>query len=137
MPSAIHLFLPSLLLLLSVNAFAAPNKPENCDNGRDDDRDGLVDGEDPDCQNVDLLPVAVDDAYSGVAGDPITGNVGDNDTPGDGTNTFSVSSFPEMGTLDLDANTGAFSYIPGEGFVSGTDSFVYQLTDVDGQFAVN
>ena len=68
--------------------------------------------------------------------DPIVGNVGDNDTPGDGANTFSVSSFPEMGALDLDANTGAFSYLPSEGFVSGTDSFVYQLTDIDGQFAI-
>ena len=123
-----------LTLLFAFDAAAAPK--ERCSDGKDNDGDGLIDAADPDCGPVDLLPLAVDDSYSGVAGDPITGNVGDNDTPGDGANTFSVSSFPEMGVLDLDANTGAFSYAPGEGFVSGTDTFVYQLTDIDGQFAI-
>ena len=59
MPKTIHLSAIIAAFLLSFTMVhlaldeaqaAPPIKPEKCDNGRDDDQDGLIDLDDPDCQ---------------------------------------------------------------------------------------
>lgn len=53
-------------------------EPPVCDNGQDDDRDGLVDAHDPGCAS----PYDTDEADPGVAGPPVCGNEIDDDEDG-------------------------------------------------------
>ncbi len=46
---------------------------------------------------------------------------------------FEVVRYPENGTLSLDGATGAFVYLPNEGF-DGADSFVWRVQDVHGAY---
>lgn len=47
---------------------------------------------------------------------------------------FEVVSYPQNGTLSLDAETGAFSYLP-TGDFSGEDAFVWRAQDAHGAFS--
>ncbi len=61
----------------------------------------------------------------------VNGDVSINDTPsGDGGNTWSVVTNPAHGTLSFN-NDGTYTYTP-EADYNGTDSFDYQLCDIDG-----
>ncbi len=75
-------------------------------------------------------PVAVDDHATFVwrANTPITGNVLDNDTDGDGdTLTAQLVDDVQNGTLELSAD-GTFTYTP-DANLRGIDSFTYLATD--------
>jgi filamentous hemagglutinin family protein len=77
-----------------------------------------------------LPPVTQPDMTTTHMGDPVTGNVLDNDTlPGGGTLTAILTSEPEHGELmEFDPETGDYIYQPKTGFV-GTDTFTYVATD--------
>lgn len=60
----------------------------------------------------------------------LAGNVGATDADGD-TLAYSVGTGPANGTLELDANTGAYVYKPAANW-SGSDSFEVQVTDAAG-----
>ena len=79
---------------------------------------------------VDKRPDAVNDAFDGVGGEPITGSVALNDDLGDTPSTFDTLTQPRNGTLTFN-DDGSFVYTPNFGF-NGTDSFVYTVTDADG-----
>jgi uncharacterized repeat protein (TIGR01451 family) len=79
---------------------------------------------------VDIAPIAVDDDFSGDEGAPITGNAAANDTPGNGSSTYTALSQPANGTVVMNPD-GSFVYTPNPGFV-GPDSFRYQVCDADG-----
>lgn len=81
--------------------------------------------------SVDDLPVAVNDSFTVNQDTNLTGNLATNDTLSqDGGNSFSKVSGPSHGTATVNAN-GTFTYQPTAGY-SGTDSFVYRITDADG-----
>ncbi|WP_068704162.1 Ig-like domain-containing protein [Paludibacter jiangxiensis] len=81
--------------------------------------------------SVNDVPVAKDDAVSVVECTSVSGTVAGNDTPsGDGGNVWSVNKNPSHGTVTLNAD-GTYIYIPTPNY-HGTDTFVYTLTDVDG-----
>ncbi len=78
-------------------------------------------------------PVAVDDSYSTpqdttltIVAPGVLGN--DFDSDGDPLSIESILTDTTHGALNLDLASGAFTYVPDEGFV-GTDSFVYLLHD--------
>lgn len=84
--------------------------------------------------NINDVPIVVDDVLMVPGNAAINGDVSTNDTPSeDGGNIYSVVDQPEHGTLVLNAN-GTFTYTPQSGYV-GEDSFTYQLCDVDGDCA--
>ncbi len=73
-------------------------------------------------------PMAVDDDLSGSEDTPLAGNVLGNDSdPQSDPLTAIFLSGPANGTLSLDAN-GNFVYTPSPDW-SGTDSFVYRVSD--------
>ena len=93
-----------------------------CFNDRVVDTDYLFNG------STNHAPVANDDAFSGLAGAAVSGNVLTNDTDADGDKLTAVlDSGPANGTLTLNAD-GTFSYTPKAGF-TGSDSFVYHTED--------
>lgn len=76
-------------------------------------------------------PIAADDRYTLDTDEPIGGNLGANDTLSvDGGNIWALATNPAQGSAVVNSN-GSFTYYPALGFV-GTDSFIYTLTDVDG-----
>lgn len=85
-------------------------------------------------------PVAVNDNYAGLSNQTLTVSAAQgllvNDTDPD-ADPLTVQITPvtpvQSGTLQLSAN-GSFSYVPNSGF-SGTDSFVYQISDGRGGLA--
>ncbi|MFM2269910.1 MAG: hypothetical protein RL757_3351, partial [Bacteroidota bacterium] len=79
--------------------------------------------------NINLQPVAIDDANSTVKNTPVSGNVGTNDTdPNVGqTLTFSLITAPTHGLLTLNAN-GTYIYTPLANYI-GPDVFTYQVCD--------
>ena len=96
-----------------------------------------VDG-DSDKARVDITiecndaPDAIGDTASICQDRTVTGSVADNDHPSeDGGNTWSLLSNPAHGTAVVDPD-GTYSYTPFPGW-SGTDTFTYQLCDIDGQ----
>ncbi|MEZ4953743.1 MAG: Ig-like domain-containing protein [Saprospiraceae bacterium] len=96
---------------------------ENCTNGIDDDGNGLVDCDDPNCAGV-TAPVLVDDHYTTCPGMPFSDRV----TYNDGNlqyPTFSIYSDPINGTVTIN-NTGKFTYTPFT-IECMTDSFEYQV----------
>ena len=90
--------------------------------------------------SVDDLPVAVDDDYkvdedSSVASGSDVPSLAANDTPsGDGGNVWSLATQAAHGTAVVNVD-GTFSYTPNANFF-GTDSFTYQITDVDGDVSL-
>ena len=77
--------------------------------------------------------IAVDDSYSGIAGQPISGNAAGSDTFASGS-TFQPVGQPSHGTVTMNAN-GTFLYVPSPEF-TGTDTFTYRVTDPTGQSAI-
>ncbi|MBE6594925.1 MAG: hypothetical protein E7644_03915 [Ruminococcaceae bacterium] len=63
----------------------------------------------------------------------LTGNLIAEDPEGDPLH-FEICTYPENGTLTLNATTGAFTYTPTAGF-SGEDSFSWRVQDAAGAFA--
>jgi VCBS repeat-containing protein len=77
-------------------------------------------------------PAAIDDNFSTDEEVPLTGDVLANDTDPDGDAlTATLFRAPQNGTVTLQPD-GSFSYTPDPDF-SGTDSFVYRVTDADGK----
>jgi nitrogen fixation protein FixH len=81
-------------------------------------------------------PKANDDEIDTDAGNPVTIDVLANDTDPDGPGklnpaTVAVGQGPAHGTTSVNPNTGAITYTPQQGF-SGTDTFTYTVTDVNG-----
>ena len=99
------------------------NCPEDCTDGIDNDGDGLVDCDDPDCQAVGM-PVAVDDVFNSCPGVTYSGLVSLNDgnlqLP-----VFTIIVPPSKGTVIIN-NIGAFSFTPSSS-ECGTDQFTYEV----------
>lgn len=114
------------------NPYAAPTlvvdyfvpQPEICDNGIDDDGDGLTDCDDPDC--LSLKPQPLWDAVSGCPEVEIVKQVALNDSNLQAP-FFSISQNPVNGSASIDSN-GVVTYSPHPGFC-GYDEFVYQVTN--------
>ena len=74
---------------------------------------------------------ANDDAYNATPTSILIGNVlaNDNDIEGDTQTVTTTTVITSEGvTVNIDPNTGAFTYTPNAGY-SGTDSFVYSICD--------
>ncbi|RXJ54597.1 Ig-like domain-containing protein [Candidatus Marinarcus aquaticus] len=85
----------------------------------------------PTPDDVNDVPVAVDDSFTLDEDASYTGTVATNDTlSGDGGNTFAVSGNPAHGTVTMNAD-GTFTYTPAADY-NGADSFTYTITDADG-----
>jgi len=78
----------------------------------------------------DAIPTAFNDDYFGETNLTVTGNVIDNDDPGDGPASIESYTLPSNGALNLTAD-GAFTYSPDAAF-EGTDGFTYRIIDQDG-----
>jgi hypothetical protein len=81
----------------------------------------------------DATPVAVNDDYAGGVDLTVSGNVMDNDAPGDGPANIESHTLPSNGNLSLAAD-GAFTYTPDSAF-EGTDGFNYRIKDQDGDLS--
>ncbi|WP_321275907.1 retention module-containing protein [Thiomicrorhabdus indica] len=80
---------------------------------------------------VDDQPLAVDDAFQVPEDTLISGSLALNDDPSeDGGNIWNLVSEPSGGVATVNAD-GSFSYQPNPGF-EGEDSFLYSITDIDG-----
>ncbi|MBK9462530.1 MAG: carboxypeptidase regulatory-like domain-containing protein [Sphingobacteriales bacterium] len=75
-------------------------------------------------------PVAVDDSGTSDGGLPVTINVISNDYDLDG-DAISVTSYTQPANGTITVNGSQFTYTPNAGF-NGTDSFMYQICDNDG-----
>ena len=80
-----------------------------------------------------LLPEAVDDSYSTPVDTPLTENVIANDTVGETPTVVTEWGTIINGTV-VGGVDGGFTYTPDTGF-SGTDTFVYRITDANGDSA--
>ncbi len=96
---------------------------ENCTNGIDDDGDGLVDCDDPDCI-ANAAPHLADDAYTSCPGMLFSERVTYNDANLQDP-VFSIYSNPVNGTASIDA-TGKVIYTP-FGFFCTPETFMYQV----------
>lgn len=100
---------------------------EDCTNGLDDDGDGLVDCDDPDCV-LNAAPHLADDIYTSCPGmmfsERVTYNDGNLQNP-----EFSIISPPANGLATIDL-TGKFTYTP-FGFFCATETFIYQVCNTD------
>ncbi len=96
---------------------------EDCSNGIDDDGDGLIDCDDPDCEGI-TAPVLQNDEFTACPGLFFTENVTFNDgnllQP-----QYSIYQQPANGMATIDG-TGKFIYTP-FGTACGTDVFLYQV----------
>ncbi|MCB0522250.1 MAG: DNRLRE domain-containing protein [Saprospiraceae bacterium] len=97
---------------------------EDCTNGLDEDGDGLVDCEDPDCQGT-TMPQAVADTFTTCPGmgkysNLVSINDGNLQSP-----IFTIVAQPAKGTMTLN-NFGAFTYTPADS-QCGSISFTYQV----------
>ena len=80
---------------------------------------------------VNDVPLAVDDAYTTAEDTPVSASLAGNDTPStDGGNVWMKLTDPANGTVVVNPD-GTFTYTPDANF-SGTDSFTYKITDIDG-----
>ncbi|TWU01071.1 Inner spore coat protein H [Stieleria varia] len=85
-------------------------------------------------ESPNSTPVAVDDVYTTLAGNLVSGNLLGNDSDADGDTLILLShTDPGGGSLSVDAN-GNFVYTPTQGF-SGSDSFGYVVADPSGATA--
>ncbi|MEZ4959932.1 MAG: DNRLRE domain-containing protein, partial [Saprospiraceae bacterium] len=97
--------------------------PEDCTNGIDDDGDGLIDCDDPDCQAVGQ-PQLMWDSYNTCPGVVLQEQVIFNDANLQNA-AYSISSVPSHGTVSIN-NNGVFVYTPTSNSCSD-DKFVYQV----------
>jgi hypothetical protein len=75
---------------------------------------------------IERPPVAVNDSYSTLVSQEVTGNVLVNDTDGEGSNLIvSLNTGPSSGSLSLNSN-GVFTYT---NTVAGTYTFTYDVCD--------
>ncbi|MFC1719678.1 S8 family serine peptidase [Pseudomonadota bacterium] len=81
----------------------------------------------------DVIPIAVNDVFTGEVSVAVTGNVMDNDDPGNGPATIESHTLPSYGSLSLAAD-GAFIYTP-YGASEFTDGFTYRIIDQDGDLS--
>jgi hypothetical protein len=74
-------------------------------------------------------PVAINDSYSGITGNQVTGNViiNDNDPNGEFITSAIVATSPD-GTVVLNQD-GIFIFTPNPGFTGSNTTFTYQLAD--------
>jgi len=79
------------------------------------------------------VPVANDDAGTVAASAQVQVDLATNDTPGDGTNVWSLDTFPTKGEALLDTDTGVLTYTAFFG-TEGADTFTYRLEDADAEF---
>ncbi len=97
--------------------------PEICTDGIDNDGDGLIDCDDPDCQAVGQ-PDPVWDSYTTCPGKDFIEQVIFNDNNLQDP-SFSIYDLPEKGTVSIDYQ-GIFVYSPYNS-ACGQDSFIYQV----------
>ena len=99
---------------------------EDCTNGIDDDGDGLIDCDDPDCI-TSAAPNLTDDAFTACPGLPVSDRVTFNDENLQSP-AFSIASNPTNGMVSIDA-TGKFTYTP---FVTNcmNDQFIYEVCNM-------
>ena len=84
--------------------------------------------------SVDDLPIAADDSIHATEDTAFVGSVAGNDTlSGDGGNVFTIDTAPTQGSVTMNAD-GSFTYTPDANY-HGSDSFVYQLADADGDLS--
>ena len=77
------------------------------------------------------MPIAADDSIHATEDTAFVGSVAGNDTlSGDGGNVFTIDTGPTQGSVTMNAD-GSFTYTPDANY-HGSDSFVYQLADADG-----
>jgi len=86
-----------------------------------------------DVVDVNLLPVAEDDTYETDEDTPVSGDVSDNDTDGDGTSTFSLIGEDIPGLVFSD--NGEFTYTPSDEDGDQIVTFDYRITDEDGEYS--
>ena len=113
--------------------------PESNYNGNDGFIYKVCDGE-GDCDEasvsltvlpVDDFPIANDDQVSFHIDDVLNDWVTDNDVEsGDGGSVWSILTQPTHGTIIFNTD-GSYTYTPGLNFI-GSDTFTYQLCDIDG-----
>ena len=87
--------------------------------------------------DINIPPVAIDDAYLGQEGEPITDNFLTNDWDAEGIFLFLQEDLlvsPTNGTLEFDA-FGNFTYTPTDAEWAGNDYFVYRICDSGGNCA--
>jgi large repetitive protein len=80
--------------------------------------------------NVLVGVAAVDDTYATQVNTPVAGNMARGDTFSP-LSTFSIVTPPTHGTLNF-LSDGTYTYTPNTGY-TGVDTFVYRLTDTNGQ----
>jgi VCBS repeat-containing protein len=76
------------------------------------------------------VPAAANDTFTTIEDKSISGDLSENDTPGDGDNVWSLGSGPAHGNVTLTPD-GNFTYTPEPNY-NGTDSFTYAVTDATG-----
>ena len=108
---------------MTVNVVACP---EDCTNGVDDDGDGLIDCNDPDCAAT-ATPILMDDSYATCPGMPYSDRVTYNDNNLQNP-AFSISSSPTHGLVTIDA-TGKFTYTPFSNDCIA-DQFIYEVCNL-------
>ncbi len=81
----------------------------------------------------DRTPSAVDDSFVTAIDTPVSGNLIENDDPGDAPASIESHTDPASGVLGLNAD-GSFSYAPDSGY-TGSVSFTYRLVDLDGDLS--
>jgi large repetitive protein len=89
----------------------------------------VVVGPTPPTVNINLAPVAVDDAAQTLKNTLVAGNVITNDTDPNAGQTLTASMLTPTtnGIVSLNAN-GSYTYTPRPGF-TGTDQFMYKICD--------
>ena len=97
--------------------------PEDCTDNIDNDGDGLIDCDDPDCQAVGQ-PRPQDDSYQACPGADYMDQVSLNDDNLQNPN-FSIVTAPTRGTVSIDYQ-GIFVY-SANNFYCGLDSFRYEV----------
>ena len=81
------------------------------------------------------VPVATDDVGTVPGATQVQVDLAANDSLGDGTNVFSLETFPTMGQASVAPDTGVLSYYAYFS-AEGTDTFTYRLEDADTEFDI-
>lgn len=97
--------------------------PEDCSDGIDNDQDGLIDCNDPDCQAAGM-PQLTWDSYQACPGSPLQDQVTFNDSNLQ-NGMFSIAEQPNSGDVSID-NNGIFNYSPNISACTN-DEFVYRV----------
>ena len=98
--------------------------PEICDNGIDEDGDGFVDCDDPDCQVINM-PIASDDVFQTCPAVGVYGNVVSMNDVNLQNPTFTITIPPLKGTLAIN-DLGVFSYTLADD-ECGVINFTYEV----------